>query len=161
MTSRFLPLILCLVCLFVGYKLTDINNGRTSESTVNFKKMLCEKSVKAGAMIRSEYTQVEQGDAIYYEYTYDFEVGEKTYSGTYTVSEELTIPIVEVFYNSDDPSNVMTSDPCLDYERIKDRPMSYPSWIENVGLVFLLIAIGFGRSSIVRAIKGNNVSESK
>jgi len=118
--------------------------------------MLCDKSVKTGAMVKNEYTRIEEEEAIYYEYQYYFEVGEETYSGTHRVSKELKIPIVEIFYNSDDPNNVTIHDPCIDYNKLKDRPMRYPDWIEYLGMGIILLGLGFGRSSIVRAIKGNN-----
>ncbi|MFK7774408.1 MAG: hypothetical protein AB8F94_19855 [Saprospiraceae bacterium] len=157
MLSRFLPLILCIIFLYGGYKLVTINEGKTTESVKEFKKTHCENSVMINAMIQEEYTRVEMESATYFEYKFDYEVDGKKYSGDHTVSTEMTIPIITVYYNKNQPNVVSTDDPCLAYKRIKDSPIRYPDWIEYVGIGMVLLGLGFGRSSIVRAIRGTKI----
>jgi hypothetical protein len=153
--NRFLPLILSALCLYGGCKLANINSGKTSEANKETKKSLCENGVKTTAILQNEYTEMEIGSSVSYQYKFDYEVDGKTYTGNHSVSEELAIPILEVRYDKTNPSSVTTSDPCVTYEKIKDLPGKYPDWMEYVGIGIFLLGLGFGQSSIVRAIKGN------
>ncbi len=153
--SRFLPLILSIFCLYGGCKLANINSGKTSEANKATKKSLCENGVKTTAILQNEYTEMEIGSSVSYQYKFDYEVEGKTYTGNHSVSEELAIPILEVQYDKSNPSSVTTIDPCATYEKIKDLPGKYPDWMEYIGIGLFLLGLGYGQSSIVRAIRGN------
>lgn len=153
--NRFLPLILSIICLYGGCKLANINSGKTTEAAKETKKSLCENGEKTTAVLQNEYTEMEIGSSVSYQYKYDYQVDGKTYTGKHSASEELAIPILEVFYDKNNPSSVTTIEPCASYEKIKDLPGKYPDWMEYVGIGLFLLGLGYGQSSIMKAIRGN------
>jgi len=109
------------------------------------------------AILQSEYTELEVGSSVSYQYKYDYKVNDKTYTGKISKSEELEIPILEVTYNPAKPEDVTTVDPCPVYEKIKDNPSRWPQWLEYIGAGLFLLGFATIKSSIVSAIRGNSV----
>ncbi len=154
MLSRFIPLILCLVTMYGGCQMFKINDGKTNENTKITAKDLCEKGVKVMAVIQNEYTEMEVGSSVSYQYKYDYDVNGKKYTGNISKKEELEIPVIEITYNPDHPESSTTVDPCKTYAAIKDNPGRWPQWMEMVGAGIFILGLGFVQSSAVRAIKG-------
>lgn len=153
--KRFIPLLLCAMTMYGGCKLFTINNGKSSTESKQKQKDLCENGVKVMAMLQNEYTEMEIGSSVSYQYKYDYVVDEKTYTGKISKDEELEIPILEVTYDSKNPASVTTVDPCQVYEKIKDNPGRYPQWFEYVGAGLFLLGLSFGQGSLKTLFFGN------
>ncbi len=152
--NRFLPLILCVLFMYGGCQMFKINEGKTSETQKKTNQDLCEKGIKTTAILQDEYTEMEVGSSVSYMYKYDYNVNGKTYTGKITKREELTVPVLEVTYNSENPESVTTTNPCEVYAKIKDLPSRWPQWFEYVGAGLFLLSLGFVKSSAIRAFTG-------
>lgn len=152
--NRFTPLIVCLLLMLGGCQLFKINDGRSSAENKEEQQALCEKGVKANAILQDEYTEMEVASSVSYLYKYDYEVNGKTYTGNLTKDEELQIPIIAITYNPDNPESVTTTDPCAVYAKIKDMPATWPQWIEYIGVGAFLLGLAFAKSSAVKALTG-------
>lgn len=153
--NRFIPLVLSVVMMYGGCQLFEINKGKANEGSKELQKGLCENGVKAKAIIQNEYTEMEVGSSVSYQYKFDYEVDGKPHTGNITKNEELTIPIVEITYDKNNPATYSTGDPCKTYERIKDLPGKWPQWFEYVGAGIFLLGLGYIQSAIVHLIRGN------
>lgn len=152
--ARFLPLILVIVSMYGGCQLFEINKGKATDQLKNDKQQLCENGVKTTATLQNEYTEMEVGSSVSYQYKYDYVVDGVTYTGNLSKKEELEIPLVEITYNPKFPDQSTTTDPCAAYAKIKDMAAPWPEWIEYIGAGLFILGLLFLKGSAVRAITG-------
>jgi len=151
MLARFLPLLICAVSMYGGCQLFKINDGRTNEATKLETKTLCEKGEKAVALLRNEYTEMKVAGSKTFLYEFDYEVDGASYPGKISKNEELSIPIVSIIYDPDNPSvHTTNEDPCASYAAIKDNAARWPDWFEYAGIGLFLLGLVFAKSSVLR-----------
>jgi len=155
MLSRFLPIFLCLLFMYSGCKLFKINEGKTNDSYKIAQKSLCDNGLETTAILQNEYTELEVGSSVSYQYKFDYEVNGQSYTGNFSRDEELEIPVIKITYDSKNPESYLTSgNACEIYAAVKDNPSKWPQWFEYVGVGMFLLALGFIQSSAIRAFKG-------
>lgn len=155
MLGRFLPLLLCLTFLYGGCQLFKINDGKTNDATKAKTKALCDKGEKANAVLESEYTEMKIAGTKTFLYDFHYRVGGEKFEGSVSKNKELTIPIVEILYDPDNPASYTTNlDPCASYAAIKDNPGRWPNWFEYAGVGIFLLGLGMAKSSVVNVFKG-------
>lgn len=145
--------------MYSGCQLFKINDGKTNEASKVETKSLCDNGEKAVALLRSEYTEMKVAGTKTYFYEFDYEVDGVSYPGKFNKNEILSIPIVSIIYDRDNPASYTTTeDPCATYAAIKDNASRYPDWFEYVGGGLFLLGLMFAKSSVVQVFTGNQAA---
>jgi hypothetical protein len=147
--KRFLPFIVGVVMVVIGWQLWDKNEGSSLKDKEDHYKKLCERGIKTMATLQNEYSQMKGRIINVVTYKYDYVVNGQIFTGQVTTNKLPDNDEFEVTYLPENPKVVEKANPCATYESIKNDNSSPFLQYLGIGLFFIGIIVGWNGLKIV------------
>ena len=142
----------------INVKMGKLSSEYVKPEQVKKYEIFCINQSETEALLNEKYSKTTAkvlGVPIEaYNYSYTYQVNGITDSGDYTSTTLLNSLKIKVWYDKTNPKLSETSDPCVQFEKLKMRKTSdYSGWFSFLDLGTLILGAMFGMNAIKSLIR--------
>lgn len=156
MKSVGIKIISGIVLGLIGLFLVNLSTNSTSEETIQKYEGLCKNIAKTVAYYDSTYSVLKVSVAKVATIKFKYVVNNNFYNGEQVVpaSEAPTDPVVEIWYDSQNPASYSIEEPCAQLDLYKKKHKLPSNWLFFGGALFVLIGISRVYSALIHFLRG-------